>query len=79
MHQHHSYQSSSRMAIEHQHREHYLLKLIMESYLFLDFSDAVENQQTYDRLIRHELMKGDASLDGSFIINNRAIVSNLES
>lgn len=58
-------------------KEHYLVRLIMESYLFLDFSECVENRQNYDRFMRHQLMQGDPSLDGSFI-ESTGVVSRLE-
>lgn len=41
-----------------QSREAYLLKIIRESYLFLDFSDCIDNRRSYDRFMRHEVVKG---------------------
>jgi hypothetical protein len=49
-------------AMPPENRERYLLKLIRESYLFLDFSDCIDNRNSYDQLMRNEVMRGDPSL-----------------
>lgn len=69
----------STFKIELENREHYLLRLIKESYLFFDFSECVDNHEDYDKIIRHEMMNDDPSLEGSFIVNSKAITKNLES
>ena len=63
----------STFKIELENRENYLLRLIKESYLFLDFSDCVDNRENYDKIIRHEMMSDDLSLEGSFLVNNKVI------
>ena len=49
-------------AMPPENRERYLLKLIRESYLFLDFSDCINSRNSYDQLMRNEVMRGDPSL-----------------
>jgi hypothetical protein len=58
-------------------RERYLLKLIRESYLFLDFSDCINNRKSYDKLMRNEVIRRDPAL-GSFFGENSPYISHLE-